>query len=152
MSAASPEQLVSSRTHLRTPMETTAFALLTVGSALVPFVAWTVGVGLTWGSRRFVLREELAATLVLPGGLLAGFLWGGWMAGLTQFSCSSGGSGRTAGLAGPVIGGSVSTSPTVCTSPTIPGWLGALSLVLGLAASVAGPIWAWRRMRARERA
>ncbi len=130
--------------------ETLAVLMLTGGSVLLPVLGWMAGLALVLTSRRYTAREKAGACLVLPGGLLTGVLIGAWFAGLTRFTCSSGVSTTTQGLGGPVVPGSVITSGPTCTHSILPGWIGlALSLCV-VALSVAGPIWAWSRMRRRE--
>jgi hypothetical protein len=54
----------------RGALEVVALVLLLVGGVVVPVVGWLVGVVLLWVSDRWVTRDKLIGTLVVPGGLL----------------------------------------------------------------------------------
>ena len=57
----------------RGPMEIIAVILLLIGAAIVPIIGWVAGVVLLWVSKAWTTREKVLGTLVVPGGLAAGF-------------------------------------------------------------------------------
>lgn len=59
-----------------TGMELAAVLFLTVGSLLLPFLGWIVGLVLLWSSRLWTPRDKILGTLVWPGGLGSFFLIG----------------------------------------------------------------------------
>ncbi len=50
-------------------LEVAALLCITLGSFVIPFVAWLVGAVLLWMSGRWSLRDKLLGTLIWPGGL-----------------------------------------------------------------------------------
>lgn len=106
-------------------MEGLALRVMAYGGVLLPVVGWLVGVAMVWMSRRFQLREKLAATLLLPGGV-----WGFFP---LPLRVDLPGCKVTGGGCSP-LGGE-------------PGWAIALGWVL---VSLAVPVVLARRLRARE--
>lgn len=95
--------------------EAAAIALLLFGGFIFG-VGWFAGLILLWVSPRWRWPDKLLGTLVWPGGYAAVLLWGASGTTSTGGEVCSGGTGR----------------PTVCTSTGggMPGWLGALLLVM----------------------
>jgi hypothetical protein len=127
----------------------TAVALSTVGSMLF-WPLWLLAVIVVWVATGWTLRERLVATLVFPGGTAGAILFTYWMSALTAFSCSSGSSGMTDGLAGLPVAGSVHAIPVSCTQPSLPGWVGLALVAAALIASIVGPLWAHRHAVSRS--
>jgi hypothetical protein len=113
-----------------TSRETTALILLTAGS-LLPVIGWAAGVVVLWSSRLFVTGEKIVATLVLPGGLFAGWVIAGSITGVPVTACAA-------------------SLPSGCPDTTRISGLTGLMVTLGVwVLSVSGPVWAWWRMRRR---
>jgi hypothetical protein len=113
---------------------------LTAGS-LLPVAGWLVGLRLAWTSSLWTLRQKLAVTLMLPGGLTGAIWCALTLAGATSYTCSSGSFSQTAGLGGPAL--STTVIPQTCTSPAVPTWV-ALALAFSAFALALGvPIVNW---------
>jgi hypothetical protein len=65
----SSEGAERSRTRSRGAVEWGAILLLPLGGLIVPIIGWIAGVILLWRSPAWKLREKLAGTLLVPGGL-----------------------------------------------------------------------------------
>jgi hypothetical protein len=114
-------------------LEWAAVALLSIGSLLIPFLGWFLGVILLWASRVWSTREKLIGTLLPPGGLSAIVLLLLLVSG-TSTCTGSGGPGR----------------PTIerCTSSGPPAALGIALLVFFVVAGIGTPIFLARRANA----
>jgi len=74
------------KAHTDTSREALAVVLLTAGS-VVPVLGWVAGLAVLCTSRLYETREKLAASLVLPGGLFAGWVAGSLITGVDPASC-----------------------------------------------------------------
>jgi hypothetical protein len=70
--------------------ESWALVMLSIGSLVLPFAGWAVGVALLWGSEVWSRGEKWLGTLVAPGGL--GGLY--WLFELISVDCISTGRGE----------------------------------------------------------
>lgn len=117
--------------------EVTAVVLLLFGG-FVLVIGWLAGVIMLWTSNAWTTRDKVLGTLVVPGGLLTTFAFGGQGMIQPAQTCVSTGSGSGPG----------ETSQTVCHG----GSSATGQLVLFLVLLIAPLITAWWLMRQAQRA
>lgn len=107
-----------------TTSELIAVLLLTLGSLVVPFVGWIVGVVLLWTSPLWKRREKALGTLVWPGGYF----------GVILLLTLPGGSQTCSGGEQMASDGTVTRIAETCTGEgfALPPWLGVPAAVLFL--------------------
>jgi hypothetical protein len=103
-----------------TTLEIVAIVLLLVGGFLF-LAGWLVGVVLLWSSSLWTLRDKLIGTLVIPGGLAAGFYAFFFLQFVGTHTCSNNG-------------------PTGASCTAGPSTLGIVAIVAVSAVLVLGPI------------
>ncbi|HSY14405.1 MAG TPA: hypothetical protein VK816_00335 [Jatrophihabitantaceae bacterium] len=124
--------------------ERNALLWISLGS-LLPVFGWLRGVSAVWESARFSRAEKWAATLLVPGGLLAALAFTFWIGAATDVVCSS-------DYAGTVGAGGVRTvlsTSSSCTDPLVSPPIGFGLAVAVLLVAVLGPLWVWRSVRSR---